>query len=339
MAEFSHDGWGDGWIQVPRPITPVPGRWGWRGQSIAYLEARPPGNPPGISTVVLIHGFGACAGHWRHNQPALAQHSRVYALDLLGFGASSKPRSRLIDEPDHPGSVRYCIELWATQVADFIESLAPADRDGPIQLIGNSIGGLVVLRACQLLLQRGIAPAQVILIDCAQRTLDEKRRAELPAFERLFRPLVKGLVRQRWLVAPLFRTLARPAFIRKVLGTAYPSGANVDDELVEMLHRPSTDPGAVESFRGFINLFEDVLAPQLLEGLTVPVRMIWGGQDPWERPAEAEAWQRMSPCIQELRILPGLGHCPQDEAPGQVNPILLAWLGQAPSLQRDWAIR
>lgn len=331
-------GTGDGLIPASQPIASLPRRWAWGNHSIGLLEARPPGNPPGISTVILIHGFGACAGHWRHNQPTLAEHFRVYALDLLGFGASSKPRSRLIGEPEQAGSVRYCFELWATQVADFVESLAPADRDGPLQLIGNSIGGLVVLKASQLLLQRGIAPAQVILIDCAQRTLDEQRRAELPAIERLLRPLVKRLVRQRRLVAPLFRAFARPGFIRKVLGTAYPSGANVDDELVEMLYRPSTDPGAVESFRGFINLFEDVLAPQLLEGLPVPVRMIWGGQDPWESPAEAETWHQAFSCVQELRILPGLGHCPQDEAPDQVNPILLAWLSQAQGHQRDWAI-
>jgi len=30
--------------------------------------------------------------------------------------------------------------------------------------------------------------------------------------------------------------------------------------------------------------------------------------------------------VQELRVLPGLGHCPHDEAPELVNPILVAWL-------------
>ncbi|MCT0229683.1 alpha/beta fold hydrolase [Synechococcus sp. CS-1324] len=303
--------------------------WPWNGHSIHLLQACPPGNPTGISTVILVHGFGACCGHWRHNQPALAEHFRVYALDLLGFGASSKPSSRLTGEPERPGSVRYCFDLWATQVADFVESLGPQERDGPIQLVGNSIGGLVVLRASQLLLERALAPVQVILIDCAQRTLDEKRRAELPPLERLFRPLVKQLVRQRSIVAPLFKVFARPGFIRQVLAKAYPTGANIDAELVAMLYRPSTDPGAAESFRGFINLFEDVLATELLAGLSLPVRMIWGEKDPWESPAEAESWQRTFACILDLRILPGLGHCPQDEAPDLVNPILINWLQQA----------
>jgi len=190
---------------------------------------------------------------------------------------------------------------------------------------------MVALTAARLLLAEGIPPAQVILIDCAQRTLDDKRAAQLPGWERASRPLVKALVRQRWVIAPLFRLLAQPAFIRSVLARAYPSGANVDDELVALLHRPSTDPGATESFRGFINLFNDHLAPELLADLgaaepPVPVRMIWGDADPWEDPAEARRWAELFPCIQELQVLPGLGHCPHDEAPEQVNPILLRWI-------------
>jgi pimeloyl-ACP methyl ester carboxylesterase len=31
--------------------------------------------------------------------------------------------------------------------------------------------------------------------------------------------------------------------------------------------------------------------------------------------------------IRELRVVEGLGHCPHDEAPEKVNPILLEWLG------------
>jgi pimeloyl-ACP methyl ester carboxylesterase len=42
--------------------------------------------------------------------------------------------------------------------------------------------------------------------------------------------------------------------------------------------------------------------------------------------AEAARWRDRLPCIKELRVLPGLGHCPHDEAPEQVNPILLEWI-------------
>jgi len=266
--------------------------------------------------------------------PALAKQADVLAIDLLGFGASDKPRSRLVNELGQPGSVLYCFDLWAQQVADAAISLfglvkSTSSARPELHLIGNSIGGMVALTAAHLLAQEGIPPKQVILIDCAQRTLDDKRAAQLPALERASRPLIKQLVRQRWVIAPLFRLLAQPAFIRRVLQKAYPSGANIDNELIGLLHRPSTDPGAIESFRGFINLFNDYLAPELLVDLAVPVRLLWGADDPWEDPEEAGRWAHTYPCIQELQVLEGLGHCPQDEGPEQVNPILLQWIGRS----------
>jgi len=272
--------------------------------------------------------------------PALAAQADVIAIDLLGFGASDKPRSRLADEPNQPGAVLYCFDLWARQVADAAISLfglgeatsseRPALLRPELHLIGNSIGGMVALTAARLLVREGIPPQQVILIDCAQRSLDDKRAAELPGLERVSRPLLKQLVRQRWVIAPLFRLLAQPGFIRRVLRKAYPSGAHIDDELIALLHRPSTDPGATESFRGFVNLFSDYLAPELLADLAVPVRLLWGEDDPWEDPKEARRWANTFPCIQKLQVLNGLGHCPQDEDPERVNPILLEWIGRPP---------
>ena len=284
--------------------------------------------------MVLVHGFGASSGHWRHTVPALAGESEVLAVDLLGFGASDKPPSCLLGETPRAGSVRYCFNLWAELVADLAMAFSPPSEQR-LHLVGNSIGGMVALTAARLLRQRRQPPSQVVLIDCAQRTLDDKRLAEQPVLARAGRPALKQLVRQRWLLAPLFRVLAQPRFIRRVLAQAYPSGAHVDEELVSLLHRPSTDPGAIESFRGFVNLFDDHLAPQLLAELSeplddglgpVPVRLLWGEQDPWENPAEARAWAERYACVAELVVLPGVGHCPHDEAPELVNPILQRWI-------------
>jgi pimeloyl-ACP methyl ester carboxylesterase len=308
-------------------VPSSPKSWEWRGHRIGWSQE---GSPNASRAVLLIHGFGANVHHWRHNSPVLAQVAEVFAIDLLGFGSSAKPPSQLEGEVPLPGAVRYCFGLWAEQVADFVDShVAPHPHRRPYHLVGNSIGGVVALASARLLSEGGNPPTQVVLIDCAQRTLDEKRIDELPLLQQLTRPLLKRLVRERWLTTSLFRFLARPAYIRRVLAVAYPSGANVDDELVALLHQPSTDPGAPESFRGFVNLFADLLAPDLLVELNVPVRMIWGGSDPWESPEEARRWLREYAAVQELRVLDGLGHCPHDEAPEQVNPILLEWLKAA----------
>jgi haloacetate dehalogenase len=41
--------------------------------------------------VILLHGFPESWYAWRHQIPALAQHFRVIAPDLRGYGASQKP--------------------------------------------------------------------------------------------------------------------------------------------------------------------------------------------------------------------------------------------------------
>lgn len=316
---------------MPRSVFPDhwTHAWNWNGLAVSALKAPSLLHQVGVTEegeaerhqhgtpVVLIHGFGACKEHWRHNIENLRSNRDVYAIDLIGFGASDKPRSALKGEPLDSGSLRYGIELWGQQVADYVSSQIGTS----VVLIGNSIGGVVALEAASRLEEAGKPAERVILIDCAQRALDDKFLAEQPPLRRWGRPLLKALVRQRWLTSGLFRTLTKPSVIRAVLKQAYPSGSNVDDELVDILLQPALQQGAEESFRGFINLFNDKTAPDLLAQLKTPVSMLWGIEDPWEPIATARTWQQY-PCVEELHELAGRGHCPHDEAPSEVNPLL-----------------
>ena len=101
--------------------------------------------------------------------------------------------------------------------------------------------------------------------------------------------------------------------IRSVLKQAYPSGSNIDDALVNLLYQPTQRGGAAEAFRGFINLFDDHLAPDLMNNLSAPVHLIWGEKDPWEPLAEAQRWANSLSCVQSITVIPGAGHCPHDE--------------------------
>ena len=270
--------------------------------------------------VLLIHGFGANTEHWRFNQPVLADSAPTYAIDLLGFGRSDQPRARLQHEPEQPDAVHYSFDLWGQQVADFCHQVIGK----PVLLVGNSIGGVVALRAAQLLEKNpDLSPSYgVVLIDCAQRLMDDKQLSTQPAWMAWIRPLLKTMVRQRWLSTSLFRNAARPGVIRSVLKQAYPSGNNIDDHLVELLFQPTRRAGASEAFRGFINLFDDHLAPELMQGMNVPVDLIWGEHDPWEPLSEAAAWQKKIKCIRSLEVIKEAGHCPHDEDPRHVNEIL-----------------
>jgi pimeloyl-ACP methyl ester carboxylesterase len=287
--------------------------WSWNERSIGWTLM---GDPNADEAVLLIHGFGANTNHWRFNQPVLAEVLPTYAIDLLGFGRSDQPQARLKDEPLEPDAVHYSFDLWGQQVADFCHEVIKR----PVRLVGNSIGGIVALRAAQLLGERCDG---VVLINCAQRLMDDKQLATQPAWMALIRPLLKTLVRQRWLSTALFRNAARPSIIRNVLKQAYPSGSNVDSELVDLLLGPTQREGAAEAFRGFINLFDDHLAPELMEDLTVPVDLIWGEKDPWEPLEEAKKWFKNVNHVRSLYIIKNAGHCPHDEIPTIVNHVIL----------------
>ena len=298
--------------------------WKWHRPAQASLdvswchEGQPSGESP---AVVLIHGFGANTAHWRHTIPALSPHRATYALDLIGFGGSSQPKAQLNGEPPSNDGLIYSFDLWGSQVTAFCHEVV----QGPVQLVGNSIGGVVALRAAQLLAEHpGSSACQgVVLIDCAQRLMDDKQLTNQPAWMSWIRPLLKTMVRQRWLSTALFRSAARPSVIRSVLKQAYPSGANIDDGLVHLLYQPTQRTGATEAFRGFINLFNDHLAPDLLADLTIPVDLIWGERDPWEPLPEAQRWAERFECIRSITVIPGAGHCPHDEVPQLVNTQLI----------------
>ena len=149
--------------------------------------------------------------------------------------------------------------------------------------------------------------------------MDDKQLATQPARMAWIRPALKAMVRQRWLSSALFRNAARPAVIRRVLKQAYPSGRNIDADLVDLLFQPTQRDGAAEAFRGFINLFDDYLAPDLMRELPVPVDLIWGENDPWELLEEAQHWAQTIPRIRSLSVIANAGHCPHDEQPDRVN--------------------
>ena len=294
--------------------------WNWKNYQIAW-QVEETSNDSGIA-IVLIHGFGACKEHWRFNQKTISSIAPCYALDLIGFGDSSKPNSQISYEKKTYQNFNYCFDNWSQLVYDFCNEIVKK----PVLLIGNSIGGVIALNTSKKLSQKALG---VILIDCAQRTMDDKRLAEQSLLMRFLRPVIKTFVRQRLLSSNIFNIAAKPKFITKILKVAYPSGNNVDEELIDTLFKPTQSTGAPEAFRGFINLFDDYLAPNLLKEMNTSVHLIWGEKDPWEPVKEAQKWFKTFECVKSLNVISAAGHCRDDEMPEKVNPILIKIIQEA----------
>ncbi len=292
--------------------------WNWKNWDISWSLSKESASEKNIK-ILLIHGFGASKNHWRHNQDFLGKFSSCYAIDLLGFGKSSQPNALLNYETEKENSIKYSFDLWGNQISTFCAEVIKS----PVYLVGNSIGGVIALKAAQNLKDNCKG---VILIDCAQRTMDDKRLKKNDILMNLLRPFLKTIVRQRVISSTLFKRAANRKVIKKILEQAYPSGKNIDKELIEILYQPSQRKNSKEAFRGFINLFDDYLATDLLDKVDTPIQLIWGEKDPWESLNEAREWNKQFRNIKRLDIINGAGHCPHDEEPEKTNQVIIEFI-------------
>jgi pimeloyl-ACP methyl ester carboxylesterase len=281
--------------------------WIWQGFSICYQSQGTTGQ-----AVVLVHGFGASWLHWRKNIPVLAENCRVYALDLIGFGGSAKPK---------PGeTIAYTFETWGQQLADFCREVVGE----PAFLVGNSVGCIVAMQAA--VSQPDIALG-IALINCSLRLLHDRKRASLPWYRRFGAPVLQRLLSIKPIGEFFFNQIAKPKTIRKILLQAYVNAESVTDELVDLLTSPARAPGAVAVFLAFTSYSSGPLPEDLLPLLPCPAIILWGASDPWE-PIELGRELANFPQVQKFIPLEGVGHCPQDEAPEVVNPILQDWIAK-----------
>jgi len=107
-----------------------------------YLEAGS-GDP-----LILLHALGESAFDWRWVLSKLARTHRVYAPDLPGFGVSAKP------------AVDYGPAFFERLAAGFLDALGLRHA----AVVGNSLGGLIVLR---LALSEPSRVGALILVDSA----------------------------------------------------------------------------------------------------------------------------------------------------------------------------
>ena len=116
-----------------RLSRPAAGSVRWRAMDSMTLDVDGPINVADFGgegpVLLLVHGLGGSHLNWLSVAPKLAEHHRVYALDLPGFGRSPLAGRR--------SSIAANVDLLTRVMARL--------SDGPIALMGNSMGGLLSL--------------------------------------------------------------------------------------------------------------------------------------------------------------------------------------------------
>ncbi|MBN3908873.1 MAG: alpha/beta fold hydrolase [Nostoc sp. NMS1] len=298
--------------------TTIPGKyWQWRGHNVYYVRAgnKQSQRPP----LLLVHGFGASTDHWRKNITGLCQDFEVFAIDLLGFGRSAKPK------------LQYSGDLWRDQLHDFISEVIGQKA----VLAGNSLGGYAGLCVAA---QRPDSAAGLVLLNSAgpfsesQPTSEpEALQSEIQApkqtatLQKLLGDGTKWIFQQPLAQFLLFQYVRQRWVIRQTLEKVYLDKSAITDQLIEEISRPAYDPGALDVFVSVFSTPQGEKVDVLLKQLTCPLLMLWGEADPWMNARErSQKFRQYYPELTEHFLT--AGHCPHDEVPDRVNQLFGDWV-------------
>jgi len=258
---------------------------------IHYYE----GGPAAGETILMIHGFGANKDNWLRFSRHFTEHYHVIALDLPGFGDSSKPEAS------------YDVGTQVERLAAFAKALGIVK----LHLIGNSMGGhIAALYAARY-------PEQVL-----SAALLDNAGVEAPIKSELFERLERG--EPNPLVVKTqedFPRLMSFVFVEQ-------------PPLPDALERHFADQAIANSAhyeKIFAQLWERYipLEPELPK-IQAPTLLLWGEQD---RALHVSSIEVMRPLLKQpsVVIMKNCGHVPMIERPEETAAHYQAFLDSVKS--------
>ena len=262
-----------------------------RGQMI-YHES---GGGPG-PTLVFIHnvGVGASSYAWSKIYPAFAAHHRVLAPDLLGFGESERPKSKLtaID--------------YAESLADFVEGVCAEDAERPV-IVARGLGaGFATLMAA-----RHPALAGRLILWMPSGRADVPLRLNLASRV----PTLNSFIYRNQLAR---RATIRARFAARG-GFVDPSALTTETVEVHAIcaQQYQADYAIFRLFQGKMNFDLDAA----LREVKTPTTLLWPELASGQSVAHSQRLQSTNHWC-HLRVVPGTGPFAPLEAPAMIVPVL-----------------
>lgn len=257
---------------------------------------------------LLLHGFPQHAVMWRHLiAPLAAAGYRVLAVNQRGYGGTSRPMER----------EAYSLDALAGDVAALIDAANPTS----VALIGHDWGGLIawVVAIRKLARLDRLVALNIPHPLCYRRALEQEWRQK---FKSAYAGFFQLPFLPDWLLSA--RGGAGAAWLmRRAAGRAdvFPM------EIMEIYRANAAAPGAATAMLNWYRAAgRDILAA---EDLAAPIDtrtlVIWGVDDV----ALGESCLKGSESyVRNLRIelLPGVSHWTPEDAPAEVNELILRFL-------------
>ena len=241
--------------------------------------------------VLLIHGMAGSSTTWRDVMPTLAEHFTVVAPDLLGHGASAKPRGD------------YSLGAHASGIRDLLVGL----NIGGASIVGHSLGGGIAMQFAYQFPERCERLVLVSSGGLGEEVHPLLRAATLPGSE---------------FVLPLLahpRVLNVASLIPRALGRI---GLRTRPDLTEMargyqsLSNPEARSAFIHTLRGVIDPTGQRInaSDRLYLASKMPSLIVWGRRDRIIPVEHAQpTYDGMPGC--RLELFDEAGHFPQLDEP------------------------
>jgi pimeloyl-ACP methyl ester carboxylesterase len=275
---------------------------------VHYVDHGGTGRP-----MVLVHGLGGSYLNWMLIGPLLAADHRVLAVDLAGFGLTP------------PAGRGTTVAANRDLLDDFCRAVAP---DIPVILVGNSMGGLIVMMEAAANPER---VAATVLIDPALPMADLHTMNRF-TFQRLVVPMVPGVGEAAMRL--YFATTTPEEQVEETLRTITADPSVVPAEAraasVELQRLRRGMEWSVSAFLAAARSTGIAIARRsafraMIHRITAPTLVIHGTQDRIVSPGSAR-WLVAQRPDWELRMFSGLGHVPMIERPEGVAETMRRWL-------------
>ena len=257
--------------------------------------------------VVLLHGFPEYWYSWRHQIKALAEAGyEAIAPDLRGYNLSDKPL----------GVKAYRKEQLCGDVDGLIRALG---HDRAV-VVGHDWGGVVAWHTAELHPER---VSRLVVMNCPHPAIMAKRIWLPRQLRRSWYVFLFQLPR-----IPEKRVLSRDFVKAAFRGWAVNKDAFPDevlDRFREALQQPGAATAAINYYRAALRRPSFHARP-----IDCPTLLIWGDQDRALGPELIPGTERIAP---DLRVehIPDSSHWVQQDAPEEVNRLLLDFLGDPES--------
>ncbi len=254
--------------------------------------------PQGGLPVVFLHGTPASAYEWRDVMRAMHEEVDCVAFDWPGFGQSAKPR-----RGDYTHRAR----------ADHLKAVLDALRLPRVRLVGHDIGG----------------PAALLFASENPDRVERLALLNTTVFRRDFKPPLPALTQ----LIPVVRDVAKPFLNRGTFDRVFQQGLARPERMprAALEHHwklATRDGGKATVLATWAQFPEGMPALEALQprlaALPTPTLVLFGEEDPWLPPPNAERLAQTLPRA-TLQLLPEAGHFIMEDAPEEVAERLLSF--------------